>query len=194
MPVEQGCRERRRAEGPDHRLTLALVAEGLKEGQLALMNSDDPARPNEKVQMNGKPFGQGAIPVAVLSAREAYHVELEVLAVIVEVRRLLRIEQFPDRTAIQVEETGQMLHLIPITAINVHPQERPLVEANKALLVEPDLLVVSVGVIEKGLDHGPMLASKRLVPIKEPKDATKRIEARLNDAFACTPNRRGSTP
>jgi hypothetical protein len=117
------------------------------------------------------------------------------------------------------------------------------------LLVELDLLVVSIGIVEKSLDHGPtqegrasaggfaiklggsstsssrltipqtpyaasrghqrhlrflascpgldycpMLASKRLVPIKEPKDATKRIEARLNDGFASTSDGRGSTP
>jgi hypothetical protein len=87
-----------------------------------------------------------------------------------------------------------MPHLVAITAIDIHPQQRPLVEADKALLVELDFLVVSVGVVEKSLDHGPMLASKRLVPIKDPKDATKRIEARLKDGFASTPDGRGSTP
>jgi hypothetical protein len=44
----------------------------------------------------------------------------------------------------------------------------------------------------RGLDYCPMLASKRLVPIKDPKDATKRIEARLNDGFASTPDGRES--
>ncbi|EIM25416.1 hypothetical protein MicloDRAFT_00061420 [Microvirga lotononidis] len=133
-------------------------------------------------------------PIAVLSRREAYDVELEVLAVIVEIGSLLWIEEFAAGAAIQVEETGQMLHLAAITAIGIHPQERSLVEADETLLVELDLLVVPVGVIEKGLDHGAMLASKRLVPIKEPKDATNRIEARLKDGLSSTPDGRGATP
>ena len=46
----------------------------------------------------------------------------------------------------------------------------------------------------RGFDHGPMLASIRLVPIKAPKDATKSIEARVNDGLASAPDRREPTP
>jgi hypothetical protein len=47
-----------------------------------------------------------------------------------------------------------MPYLIAIAAIDVYPQKRPLIEADKALLVEIDLLIMSIGVVEKGLNYG----------------------------------------
>jgi len=126
------------------------------------MNGDDPSLTDEKVQVDREPRRQGALPVTVLSAREADDVELEVLAIIVEIRRFLRIQQFTARAAIQTEETGEMLHIPTIAPIDIHPQERPLIEASEALLIEIDLLVMAVGVVEEGLNHGVASGSQVL--------------------------------
>ncbi|WP_247654400.1 hypothetical protein [Microvirga sp. HBU67558] len=55
-----------------------------------------------------------------------------------------------------------MLHLIAIAAADVDPQERSFVEARQALLIEIDLSVMSICIIEKGLDHFPWIDSARL--------------------------------
>jgi hypothetical protein len=66
------------------------------------MHGDDPARADQKFQVHRAALGQRAVgfPAAVC---ERDHVDLEVLAIVVEEERLLRGQELPQRARVERE-------------------------------------------------------------------------------------------
>ena len=93
MPIQERRHERRRAERPDQGLALVLLTEGVQERELLVVHGDDPAASHQKLQGHRVKLAKDRETLAVFARRQGGNVELEVLAVIVEVELVLRSEQ-----------------------------------------------------------------------------------------------------
>lgn len=153
VPIEEGGRQRLRAQGPDQGLTFILVAERLEKRKIRLAHRDDPPGSDQEFQGLGASFNKRSIDALLSITGKSYDIELEIFTIIVEVERILRVQDLADRSGIKAKQLGEMLQLRTFASLHVYPKKSSLVELPDMLFVQINLLIVAICVVEKRLHH-----------------------------------------
>jgi hypothetical protein len=112
------------------------------------MHSDDPSWSDKKLQVDEAILWEGPFRFVVVSWADCHDIELEVLAIVVEVEILLRTPEFTEGAWVEAEEPCEPLKALAVTATEVDPEQVALAQILDALLIQRYLPVMPVGIIE----------------------------------------------